>query len=110
MENVAHVTRDMAKFGYTADKAGSRTQDPIQAPQSTSREASVERATVVKSSCDEGMDKGGGSRSSEWASDSAELAQLVEAVYESYVKLLEPPYRIHSLIRLYRRFILRSLK
>ena len=65
MENVVNVSRDVAKFEYTADKAGSITQDPIQAPQSTSREASVERATIIKFSCDEGMDKSGGSRSSE---------------------------------------------
>ena len=65
MENVAHVTIGMAKFWYAADKAGSRTNVPNQAPQSNSREASLERATVVKSGCDEGMDKSGGSRSSE---------------------------------------------
>src|SRR5688572_15848185 len=54
---VAHVSRDMAKFGYTADRAGTRTQDPIQALQPTSREANVKRATVIKSCCDEGMDE-----------------------------------------------------
>ena len=70
----------MAKFWYAADKGGSRTHEPIQEPQSNRREASVQRATVVNSDCDEGMDKNGGSRSSEWAGDSAELVKLVEAV------------------------------
>ena len=65
MENVVNVLRDVAKFEYTADKAGSITQDPIQAPQSTSQEASVEPAILIKFSCEEGMDKSEGSRSSE---------------------------------------------
>lgn len=32
----------MVKFRYTADLAGNRTQNPFQAPLSTSREASVD--------------------------------------------------------------------
>ena len=63
VENVVSVSRDVAKLDHMADKVGSIT---LQAPQSTSREASVERATIIKFSCDEGMDKSGGSRSSEY--------------------------------------------
>src|SRR6218665_3792833 len=70
----------MAKFRYAANEAGSRTQDPIQTRQSTGGEASIERGAVVKPVCNEGMYKGGSCRCSEGTSDSAELAQLVEAV------------------------------
>jgi len=55
-------------------------QDPIQAPQLTSREASIERGTVVKPVCNEGMNKGGSCRCIKWTKDNAELAQLVKVV------------------------------
>src|SRR6218665_1197358 len=54
MENIRHVFTDMAKFRYATNWAGG-TQDPIQTPQSTGREASIERGTVVKLVCNEGM-------------------------------------------------------
>jgi len=44
-----HIFRDMAKFRYTIDEVGCRTQDLIQAPQSTSIEAIIKRAAGVKS-------------------------------------------------------------
>jgi hypothetical protein len=62
VEYVTHEGGDMSEFRYAADEARSIAKDPIQATQSTSREASVERAAIVKSSCDEGVDKGGCSR------------------------------------------------
>jgi len=75
MENVMDVSRDVTKFGNAANKAGCRTQDPVQAPQSTSREASVKGTGIFKPLGDKGVDKSGSSRGSEWARDSAELAQ-----------------------------------
>ena len=42
-----HRSSGMNKIWYTAYKADRRTLDKIQAPQSTSREASVERAAIV---------------------------------------------------------------
>ena len=51
-------------------------QDPIQGPQSTSREDSVERAAVVQPVCNEGMHDGGGCRWSKRTSDSAELIYI----------------------------------
>src|SRR6218665_132792 len=69
VENIKHVFRDMAKFRYANALA-----------QSTSREASIERAAVVQPVCNEGMHKGGGCRWSKRTSDSAELTQLIEAV------------------------------
>ena len=65
MENVMNVSRDVTKFGNTANKAGCRTQDRFQAPQSTSRETSVKGTAVVKPICDKGVDKSGSSRGSE---------------------------------------------
>ena len=49
MEYVMHEGGDVSEFRYTADEARSRAKDPIQATQSTKREASVERAAVVSS-------------------------------------------------------------
>ena len=92
MKNIKHVLSDMAKFRYAIDWAGSRTQDSIQRPQSTNREASVERATVVQPVCNEGVHKGGGCRWSKRSSDSAELTQLIEAVVtQEWQKLADSP-------------------
>ena len=60
-----HVFKDVTKFGDVANKAGCRIQDPVQAPQSTSREASVKGTGLVKPIGDKGMDKSGSSRGSE---------------------------------------------
>src|SRR6218665_1447039 len=67
-------------------------QDPIQGPQSTSREASVEQATVVQPVCNEGMHKGGSCRLSKRTSDSAELTQLIEAVATEEVNMSGKSY------------------
>ena len=57
VQYVTHEGGDVSEFRYAANEARSRAKYLIQATQSSSREASVEQATVVKSSCDEGVDK-----------------------------------------------------
>jgi len=59
MENVMHVSREVIKFGNAANKADCRTQDLVQAPQWTSREASVKGTRIVKPIGDKGVGKSG---------------------------------------------------
>lgn len=61
----AHVSKEMAKVGNTINKVGSRTQDPILAPQLIRWKVSLKQTAIGKYSCDGGTDKRGGSRSSE---------------------------------------------
>src|SRR6218665_4077794 len=58
-------------------------QDPIQGPQSTSMEASVQRAAVVQPVCNKGMHKGGGCRWSKRTNDSAEIYIIVSSGYST---------------------------
>ena len=77
VKHIQHITWDVAKSGNASAKACGRTQDPVQAPQPTSWEANIEWATVIKSGCDERVDECSGGVWSKWASNSAELAQLI---------------------------------
>src|SRR6218665_754261 len=63
VKDIPHISRDPAKPRNAAHKAGCRSEDPIQAFNSTSRESFIYRATVIEARYYKGMNKG---RCSRW--------------------------------------------
>jgi len=57
MEDISHVGRNMVKFRYPTNKAGSRAQNAVQTVQASSRETNVKRTAVVQPGSDKRMDK-----------------------------------------------------
>ena len=80
MQDIPHISGDMAKLWDMANEARGRTQDPLQTPQPHSREASVQCTAKIKTRDDKRMDKSSGSISGKRARDNSELAQLIIAV------------------------------
>ena len=56
-QDVSHIDRDVVKFMYVDNKAGCRAQIAIQAAYSSSREASIKAAIVVKPGGNETLDE-----------------------------------------------------
>jgi len=48
MEDIPHIGRDVVKFRYLTNEAGSSAQNAVQAVQASSRETNIKRTTVVK--------------------------------------------------------------
>ena len=59
MEDIPHIGRNVVKFRYPTNYAGSRAQNAIQAVQASGRETNTKRTTVVKPGGDKRMDKSG---------------------------------------------------
>src|SRR6218665_541579 len=77
IEDIPHIGRNVVKFRYPINLAGSRAQNAIQAVQASGRETNKKRTTVVKPEGDKRTDKGGCGSTGKWAGNCAELAELV---------------------------------